>query len=83
MQQEFDVEETSGADQLCIGGKAGIMGAVHPLHELFEENRANGWGVLLVMPAMLSVPSIGLLPYGMYMYYGLEVPASCLTLTEA
>ena len=33
---------------MCAGAGAGIEGAVHAMNELFEENRHNGWGVLLV-----------------------------------
>ena len=39
-----DAEEVCGVQQLCVG----IEGAVHAINELFEENRHNGWGVLLI-----------------------------------
>ena len=44
----MDVEESCGTDQLCLGIKAGIVGAVHTMQELFEEKAGTGWGLLLV-----------------------------------
>ena len=35
-------------NQLCSGVKGGIEGAFHAMKELFEANRASGWGLLLV-----------------------------------
>ena len=44
----IDVEEATGVNQLCAGTRAGIEGAIHAVNELFEENKHDGWGVLLV-----------------------------------
>ena len=43
-----DVAELCGVSQLCSGLEAGIEGAVHAIRDLFEDNRGNGWGLLLV-----------------------------------
>ena len=44
----MDAEEVAGVTQLCAGTRAGIEGAIHALNDLFEVNKANGWGVLLM-----------------------------------
>ena len=43
-----DIEEVAGIDQLCAGMKLGIEGAIHAVNDMFNENKVNGWGVLLV-----------------------------------
>ena len=43
-----DTEEVAGIDQLCEGMKLGIEGAIHAVNDMFNENKVNGWGVLLV-----------------------------------
>ena len=43
-----DVQEVCGSDQLCSGLQAGIEAAIHAMHDLFEEHKGSGWGVLLV-----------------------------------
>ena len=43
-----DVEEVVCIDQLCAGTKLGIEGAIHAVKDIFCENKASGWGVLLV-----------------------------------
>jgi hypothetical protein len=44
----MDVEEVSGTDQLCTGIKGGIEGATHAMSDLYNENTAHGWGILMV-----------------------------------
>ena len=44
----FDAEEVCVVTQLCALTSAGIEGAVHALNELFEENREDGCGVLIM-----------------------------------
>ena len=48
MVTKSDAEVVCGVDQLCAGLGAGIEGAVHALHDLFDVNGKNGWGVLMV-----------------------------------
>jgi hypothetical protein len=43
-----DVEDVCKSDQLCVGIKAGIEGAIHAITDMFEQNKSNGWGVLLI-----------------------------------
>ena len=43
-----DVQEACGSKQLCSGLQAGIEAAIHAIHNLFEEHKGSGWGVLLV-----------------------------------
>ena len=43
-----DIADLCGVNQLCSGVKGGIEGAFHAMKELFEANRASGWGLLLV-----------------------------------
>ena len=43
-----DLEEVCGVDQLCSGLRSGLEGAIHAVHELFDENYNLGWGLLLV-----------------------------------
>ncbi|KAL5477586.1 hypothetical protein EMCRGX_G024400 [Ephydatia muelleri] len=43
-----DIADLCGVNQLCSGVKGGIEGAFHAMKELFETNRASGWGLLLV-----------------------------------
>ena len=42
------MEEAAGMSQPCAGTRAGIEGAVHAVKDLFEENKQDGWGVLMV-----------------------------------
>ena len=44
----FDPEEVCGVTQLCARFRDEIEGAVHALNELFEENREDGWRVLIM-----------------------------------
>ena len=43
-----DIADLCGANQLCSDIKGGIEGAYNAMKELFEANRASGWGLLLV-----------------------------------
>ena len=43
-----DAEEVCQADQLCVGVKAGIEGAIHTLSDLFRDNKISGWGMLSI-----------------------------------
>ena len=43
-----NLEEVCGVDQLCSGLRSGLEGAIHAVHELFNENCNPGWGLLLV-----------------------------------
>ena len=44
----LDMEEVAGVSQLCAGTKAGIEGAVHAMNDLFDVNKSDGWGVLVM-----------------------------------
>ena len=44
----LDLEEVCGVDQLCSGLRSGLEGAIHAVHELFNEHCNFGWGLLLV-----------------------------------
>ena len=68
-----DVEEIAGVSQLCAGIKAGVEGAIHAINDLFEDHKADGWGVLLVVANNALTPSIVLLHYGMLVCYGQDV----------
>jgi len=50
MATHLDATLACGSDQLCAGLKAGIEGAIHAMHELFEihQDQPTGWGILLV-----------------------------------
>ena len=43
-----DLEDVCGVAQLCSGLRAGMEGTIHAVHELFDLNSDDGWGVLLV-----------------------------------
>ena len=43
-----DLEDVCSADQLCSGLQAGMEGAIHAVHELFDMHCDDGWGLLLV-----------------------------------
>ena len=43
-----DLEEVCGIDQLCSGLRSGLEGAIHAVHELFDEHCNFGRGLLLV-----------------------------------
>ena len=48
MVTRYEVEEVAGVSQLCAGVKGGIEGAIHAMTDMFEGNKMEGWGVLLV-----------------------------------
>ena len=44
----IDAALVCGSDQLCVGLKAGIEGAIHAMNDLFSthQDQSSGWGVL-------------------------------------
>ena len=48
MVTRYEVEEVAGVAQLCAGVRSGIEGAIHTMSDLFDDNKMEGWGVLLV-----------------------------------
>ena len=45
---KIDLEETCSTDQLACGLKAGVEGAIHALSDVFDENKEDGCGMLLM-----------------------------------
>ena len=45
---KIDLEETCSTDQLACGLKAGVEGAVHALSDVFDGNKEDGCGMLLM-----------------------------------
>ena len=43
-----DLEETRLTDQLACGLKAGVEGAIHALSDVFDDNKEDGCGMLLI-----------------------------------
>ena len=43
-----DVEDVCGSAQLCAGVNLGIEGAIHAIHDLYNENHENDWGILMI-----------------------------------
>ena len=43
-----DLEETCSTDQLACGLKAGVEGAIHALSDVFDDNKEDGCGMLLL-----------------------------------
>ena len=52
----IDVQELCGADQLCVGAKAGIIAAVHAMKSMFDAEDSE---CLLLTLRMSSTPSAG------------------------
>ena len=77
-----DVETEAGIDQLCARTKLGIEGAIpYAVNDIFNENKVNGWGVLLV-DAKKIIHLILLLELqlcGMQGFCGQEPVVFCLT----
>ena len=70
----IDAVEVCGVQQLCAGASAGIVGAVHAMNELLEENRHNGWDVLLIdAENAFNSYRTECQRYGIYVSYGLDV----------
>ena len=74
----LDAKEGCRTDQLCVGARAGIEGAIHAIHQLFERARLMVGVYYLLMPRIHLTPSIRLLLYGMYVFFGQDVLVSCL-----
>ena len=45
---KIDLEETCSTDQLACGLKAGVGGAIHALSDVFDDNKEEGFGMLLM-----------------------------------
>ena len=45
---KIDLEETCSTDQLACGLKAGVEGAIHALPEVFDDNKEDGCGMLMM-----------------------------------
>ena len=45
---KIDLEETCSTDQLACGLKAGVEGAIHALSDVFDDNKEDGCGMLLM-----------------------------------
>ena len=45
---KIDLEETCSTDQLACGLKAGVAGAIHALSDVFDDNKEDGCGMLLM-----------------------------------
>ena len=45
---KIELEETCSTDQLACGLKAGVEGAIHALSDIFDENKEEGCGMLLM-----------------------------------
>ena len=45
---KIDLEETCLTDQLACGLKTGVEGAIHALSDVFDENKEDGCGMLLM-----------------------------------
>ena len=45
---KLDLEETCLTDQLACGLKAGVEGAIHALSDVFDDNKEDGCGMLLM-----------------------------------
>ena len=45
---KIDLEETCLTDQLACGLKAGVEGAIHALSNVFDDNKEDGCGILLM-----------------------------------
>ena len=43
-----DLEETCSTDQIACGLKAGVEGAIHALCDVFDDNKEDGCGMLLM-----------------------------------
>ena len=43
-----DLEETCSTDPLTCGLKAGVRGAIHALSDIFDDNKEDGCGMLLM-----------------------------------
>ena len=52
-----DLEETCSTDQLACGLEAGVEGAIHALSDLFDDNKEDGCGMLL-MDASIAFNSL-------------------------
>ena len=46
--QKIDLEETCSTDQLACGQKAGVEGTIHALSDVFDDNKEDGCGMLLM-----------------------------------
>ena len=45
---KIDLEETCSTDQLACGLKAGVEGAIHAFSDVFDDNKEDGCGMLLI-----------------------------------
>ena len=45
---KIDLEETCSTDQLACGLKAGVEGTIHALSDVFDDNKKDGCGMLLM-----------------------------------
>ena len=45
---KIDLEETCSTDQSACRLKAGVEGAIHVLSDVFDDNKENGCGMLLM-----------------------------------
>ena len=74
-----DVMEACGCDQLCLGVKAGIEGAIHGIVKSFKAHCNEGWGLLLQMLTMRLILSVGQFFFGMQESYGVVVSIPTFT----
>ena len=77
-----DLEDACGTSQRCGGICSGIEGAIHTLHDLFNEHQEEGWGHPSQTLPMPSIVSIAMQHFGTLGSFGPAVPSSCLTPIE-
>ena len=46
--QKLTLKKTCSTDQLACGLKAGVEGPIHALSDVFDDNKENGCGMLLM-----------------------------------
>ena len=54
---KIDLEETCSTDQLACGLKTGVEGAIHALSDVFDDNKKDGCGMLMLDASNASTRS--------------------------